>query len=70
MMSLCDSDVEVSHEDKIAGIFLDPTGDHAIVSLAGSTNFYLHRMSKTLRQLPKFNVCRVYRDCDCDVYDR
>lgn len=49
-------DVEVSRDDSVSEIFMDPTGDHVVISMMSEINFYLHRGSKTLRQLSKFNV--------------
>lgn len=49
-------EIELSRDDDVKDVFMDPTGDHVIISTSSDLNYYLHRLSKTLKQLSKFNV--------------
>ncbi|XP_067928521.1 vacuolar protein sorting-associated protein 18 homolog [Watersipora subatra] len=48
-------EVEFGRDDEIVDVFLDPTGDHAIIVMSFDVNYYLHRLSKSLKQISKFN---------------
>ncbi|KAF6032156.1 VPS18 [Bugula neritina] len=42
-------------DDDVENIYMDPTGDHVIISMASESNYYLHRLSKSLKILSKFS---------------
>jgi len=53
------ADIEF-RDDDVENIYMDPTGDHVIISMASESNYYLHRLSKSLKILSKFSVsCNV-----------
>lgn len=56
-------DIDIGRDDAVYEVFMDITGDHVIVSMMSETNYYLHRGSKSLRQLSKFNVSKLYNGC-------
>ena len=50
------AEIDLGKDDDILQVFMDPTGDHVIISMRSETNYYLHRLAKSVKQLSKFHV--------------
>ena len=50
------AEIDLGKDDDILQVFMDPTGDHVIIAMRSETNYYLHRLAKSVKQLSKFHV--------------
>lgn len=49
-------EIDLGRDDDVSQIFMDPSGDHVIISMKSETNYYLHRLAKTVKHLSRFHV--------------
>jgi hypothetical protein len=45
-------------DDRVHGLFFDPTGKHLLISMASGDNYYLYARWKKVKALPKLKVRR------------
>lgn len=57
MLIVMFAEIQLGRDEEVIDVFMDPTGDHVIISVSSETNYYLHRLSKSLKLMSKFNVC-------------